>query len=137
MNVFAVFSCFCYFRVSGNEGNAGLQTGLQVWLFFEDSIKKLEMTRKCCRWVRLLLLAGTMLGLASCKSNYYFPGGNTKNRRPAKGCNCPGYVGQTESGLVRGGDCLLFPLAKDSAFLLLAQRPGLVDGEEASLVPEL
>lgn len=43
--------------------------------------------------LKILLLAAILSAtMVSCRSSYYFPGGNPKNRRAPKDCGCPSYV---------------------------------------------
>ncbi len=39
----------------------------------------------------LPLAAGLLLLMTSCRSQYYFPGGNPRHRTAPKGCGCPSY----------------------------------------------
>lgn len=41
--------------------------------------------------LRVLVLAGGLLLLSSCRTQYHFPGGDPRHRTAPKNCGCPSY----------------------------------------------
>lgn len=77
-----------------------MQTG---WEKFLTNYRNL-MKRIAGIWMVIVM---GVLFLSSCRSQYYFPGGNARKRRPPKDCGCPSYAMMDSAYVQKEGQSFL------------------------------